>query len=92
MSESSFFTYKGRPLVRSGNEMYYGSMGDKFVTKLTIRESEKFQDVDIPTKVMVQLGPTGTEAVDLTKIRKGEMQSLYEALDTAYVWLAKELF
>ncbi|MBQ8171704.1 MAG: hypothetical protein IJZ95_06940 [Oscillospiraceae bacterium] len=92
MAESNFFYYRGFPLVRSGNEMYYGSMGDKFVTKLTIRESEKFQDVDIPTKVMVQLVPTGTEAVDLTKIRKGEMSSLYEALDTAYVWLAKELF
>lgn len=92
MAESNFFYYRGFPLVRSGNEMYYGSMGDKFVTKLTIRESEKFQDVDIPTKVMVQLVPTGTEEVDLTKIRKGEMSNLYEALDTAYVWLAKELF
>ncbi|MBQ8195950.1 MAG: hypothetical protein IJZ47_11395 [Oscillospiraceae bacterium] len=92
MAENNFFYYRGFPLVRSGNEMYYGSMGDKFVTKLTIRESEKFQDVDIPTKVMVQLVPTGTEAVDLTKIRKGEMTNLYEALDTAYVWLAKELF
>ncbi len=92
MTESNFFYYRGFPLVRSGNEMYYGSMGDKFVTKLTIRESEKFQDVDIPTKVMVQLVPTGTEEVDLSKIRKGEMTNLYEALDTAYVWLAKELF
>lgn len=92
MAENGFFYYRGFPLVRSGNEMYYGSMGDKFVTKLTVRGSEKFQDVDIPTKVMVQLVPTGTEEVDLSKIRKGEMNSLYEALDTAYVWLAKELF
>ncbi len=92
MAESNFFYYRGFPLVRSGNEMYYGSMGDRFVTKLTIRESEKHQDVDIPTKVMVQLVPTGADAADFTKIRKGEMSSLYEALDTAYVWLAKELF
>lgn len=92
MAESNFFYYRGFPLVRKGNEMYYGSMGDKFVTKLTIRESEKRNDVDIPTKVMVQLVPTGTEAVDMTKIRKGEMSDLYEALDTAYVWLSKELF
>ena len=92
MAENNFFYYRGFPLVRSGNEMYYGSMGDKFVTKLTIRESEKLNDVDIPTKVMVQLVPTGTEAVDMTKIRKGEMSDLYEALDTAFVWLSKELF
>ncbi len=92
MTESNFFYYRGFPLVRSGNEMYYGSMGDKFVTRLTIRESKKLHDVDVPTKVMVQLMPTGTDAVDLTKIRKGEMSSLYEALDTAHVWLTKELF
>ena len=92
MAESNFIYYRGFPMVRSGNEIYYGSMGDKFVTRLTIRESETFKDAEIPTKVMVQLVPTGTEPVDLTKIRKGEMNSLYEALDTAYVWLSKELF
>ena len=92
MAESNFVYYRGFPLVRSGNEIYYGSMGDKVVTKLTIRESETFKDGEIPTKVMVQMVPTGTEPVDLTKIRKGEMGSLYDALDTAYVWLSKELF
>lgn len=92
MSESEFFYYRGFPLVRSGNEMYYGSMGDRFVTRLTVRETERIHDEDVPTKVMVQLVPTGTEAVDLSKIRKGEMSGFYEALDTAYVWLAKELF
>ena len=41
MAESNFIYYRGFPMVRSGNEIYYGSMGDRFVTKLTIRESEK---------------------------------------------------
>ena len=80
MAESNFIYYRGFPMVRSGNEIYYGSMGDRFVTKLTIRESEKYKDAEIPTPE------------DLAKIRKGEMNSLYEALDTAHVWLTKELF
>ena len=92
MSDTNFLYYRGFPLVRSGNEIYYGSMGDKFVTRLTIQESKKISDRELPTKVMVQMVPTGTEAVDLSKIRKGEMDSLYEALDTAYFWLSKELF
>lgn len=92
MAEGNFFYYRGFPLVRSGNEIYYGSMGDKFVTKLTIRESEKFKDSEMPTKVMVQMVPTQMEPDLLSKVRKGEMNSLYEALDTAYVWLSKELF
>lgn len=92
MAEGNFFYYRGFPLVRSGNEIYYGSMGDKFVTKLTIRESESFKDSEMPTKVMVQMVPTQMEPDLLSKVRKGEMNSLYEALDTAYVWLTKELF
>ncbi len=92
MAEGNFFYYRGFPLVRSGNEIYYGSMGDKFVTRLTIRESEKFKDSEMPTKVMVQMVPTQMEPDLLSKVRKGEMNSLYEALDTAYVWLSKELF
>lgn len=92
MAEGNFFYYRGFPLVRSGNEIYYGSMGDKFVTRLTIRESEKFKDSEMPTKVMVQMVPTQMEPDLLSKVRKGEMNSLYEALDTAHVWLTKELF
>ena len=92
MAEGNFFYYRGFPLVRSGNEIYYGSMGDMFVTRLTIRESEKFKDSEMPTKVMVQMVPTQMEPDLLSKVRKGEMNSLYEALDTAYVWLSKELF
>ena len=92
MAEGNFFYYRGFPLVRSGNEIYYGSMGDKFVTRLTIRESEKFKDSEMPTKVMVQMVPTQMEPDLLSKVRKGEMNSLYEALDPAYVWLSKELF
>ena len=85
MAESNFIYYRGFPI-------YYGSMGDRFVTKLTIRESEKYKDAEIPTKVMVQMIPTSPTPEDLAKIRKGEMNSLYEALDTAHVWLTKELF
>lgn len=92
MAESNFFYYRGFPMVRSGKEIYYGSMGDRFVTKLTIQECESLNDSEIPTKVMVQMVPTGTDPGDFAKMRKGVMNSLYEALDTAYVWLSKELF
>ena len=69
MAESNFIYYRGFTMVRSGNEIYYGSMGDRFVTKLTIRESEKYKDAEIPTKVMVQMIPTSPTPEDLAKIR-----------------------
>ncbi len=89
MAEEKFFYYRGFPLVRKGNEIYYGSMGDSFVTKLTIRETENLNGKELPSNVMVQLMPTNG---DFSKAKKGNMNSLYEALDTAYVWLSKELF
>ena len=35
-NEKEFLTYKGRPLVRKGNEIYYGDMSEKYVILLQI--------------------------------------------------------
>ena len=31
-----FLTYKGKPLVRKGNEIYYGDMSEKYVIKFDV--------------------------------------------------------
>ena len=43
MAQSDFLTYKGRPLVRSGDTIYYGSSSEKYVIMLQIlsKKSEK---------------------------------------------------
>lgn len=38
---SEFLTYKGRPLVRCGDTIYYGSMTEKFVIKLEIKPRKR---------------------------------------------------
>ena len=53
--KNAFLTYKGKPLVRQGNTLYYGNMYDPFVVMLTISKSEKKGDLDIAEKVRVQL-------------------------------------
>ncbi len=53
--KNAFLTYKGKPLVRQGNTLYYGNMYDPFVVMLTITKSEKKGDLDIAEKVRVQL-------------------------------------
>ena len=42
--------YKGRPLVRSGNTIYYGSMGDKCVAMLQIMDSSSKKDLEVAGK------------------------------------------
>ena len=47
--------YKGHPLQRAGNIVYYGSMTDKYVIMLQIMDTKKVKDLDVATKVSVQL-------------------------------------
>ena len=48
MSEvKEYLTYKGKPLVRCKDTIYYGNMSDEYVIKLDIIESEKSGDIDV---------------------------------------------
>ena len=55
MADSNFLTYKGKPLVRKGNIIYYGNMADPFVIMISVADSHKVHGVDIADKVTVQL-------------------------------------
>ena len=55
MSEQNGLTYKGHPLMRKDNMVYYGSMADKYIVIMQILESKDFQDMSLATKVSVQL-------------------------------------
>ena len=85
-----FFTYKGLPLVRKDNVIYFGNMSDKFVAMLTILSTRKVQDLEIADKTKVQLMATDPHVPATEVIAKtSERGSLYEALDVASIWLAK---
>ena len=90
MADSKVFFYRGFPLIRNGNTIFYGSSGDSFATRLTIKDTRKVNDLDVPNKIMVQLLPRNVE--DMAKGKKGEFSGLYDALDAAYVWLNEALF
>lgn len=86
-----FFTFKGLPLVRKGNEIYYGHMADEFVTKITVLSTHKVKDIDVADKVKVQLLPTPKHmsTMDPTKLKACEKEGLYDALDIASEWLSR---
>ncbi len=84
-----FFENKATPLVRKGNELYYGSMGDKEVVYMQIAASEKQGDVDVATKVRVYRMLTDENVPVMERITKTtEKKSLFEAIDLAHDWLA----
>ena len=44
-------TYKGKPLVRKDNELYYGCMTDPYVLYLQIQSTKTVGGVDVADKV-----------------------------------------
>ena len=47
--------YKNHPLRRVDNLIYYGSMADEYIVMLQILDTKKEKDMDVATKVSVQL-------------------------------------
>lgn len=85
-------SYKGYPLRRKDNLIYYGSMGDKYIIMIQILDSKKEQDLDVATKVSVQLQLTDPDLKSRDRVvKKSEKESLYAAMDVAAVWLERAL-
>lgn len=92
MAEEKVLMYKGHPLMRKDNLIYYGSMADTHIVMLQILETKKMGDTDIATRVSVQLQLTDPSARSRDRIvKKGEKAGLYTALDFGSVWLTRAL-
>ena len=93
MSEKNeLLMYKGRPLMRKDNIVYYGSMADSHIVMLQILETQKEGDLDLATKVSVQLQLTDPAAKSRDRIvKKREKDGFYTALDVGCVWLERAL-
>ena len=92
MAKSVKLEYKGRPLRRKDNLIYYGSMTDKYISMLQILETKKVKDMDVASKVSVQLQLTDPEIKSRDRVvKKSEKDSLYAAMDVASVWLERAL-
>ena len=84
--------YKGRPLMRKDNFIYYGSMADPYIVILQVLESKDFQDLSLATKVSVQLQLTDQTVRSKDRIlKKSEKDGFYTALDVGCVWLERAL-
>ena len=85
--KKEFLTYKGKPLVRQGNTIYYGDMADDYVIMMQILAKKEVGDKDkaeVASKVSVQLLSTDPNA---SMKEKG----LYAAMDIAEIWLQRAL-
>lgn len=85
-------TYKGHPLMRKDNIIYYGSMSDKYIIMMQVLSSSPLEDVKLSGKVLVQLQFTDPDISAKDRIVKSaERVGLWTAVDLASVWLERAL-
>lgn len=85
-------TYKGHPLMRKDNLIYYGSMADEYIVMLQVMDTTNVKDLSVATKVSVQLQKTDPNCKARDRVvKKSEKDGFYTALDVGSVWLERAL-
>lgn len=81
--------YKGRPVVRDGNKLYFGEPYNRFMVVFTVLQNVN----DVPARILVQLQNTDPAlAMSSEKIVKEvERKNLFDAFEIGSIWLEKAL-
>ena len=92
MQNNQGLIYKNHPLRRIGNMIYYGTMAEPYIIMMQVKETRKEKDLDVATKVSVELQRTAKDLRSRDRIvKKSEKSSLYEAMDVSAIWLERAL-
>ena len=88
INNEEFLEYKGRPLVRKDNDIYYGDLSDEYhVFMMIMAEAPTSKGVDVPAgTIMVQLLNSETQKPEKQQIIT---TGLAEAFDFADAWLTR---
>ncbi|MDR2655319.1 MAG: hypothetical protein LBC56_04490 [Oscillospiraceae bacterium] len=88
-TEAGTLKFKDRPLVRSGDLLYYGNPNDKFIVRIDIIAKKRENNLERATKVSVELLDISGKREKTVK--KSERHGLYDALDIGGIWLDRSL-
>ena len=91
-NENLPLSYKGHPLRRKDNLIYYGTMAEKYIIMLQVLSAKEQNGLSIANKVSVQLQLTDPDLKSRDRVvKKSEKDSLYAAMDVAAVGLDRAL-
>ncbi len=82
----SYLEYKGRPLVREGNFIYYGNMDDDYVLLFTVMTTTEFMGHEVPDMIVVQILSTKE---NMKIVKQDVTRGFYDAFDKGVIWLER---
>ena len=82
-------TYKGRPVVRDANKLYFGEPQNPYLVVLTVLQNVN----DVPSRILVQLQSTDPALAFSNEkiVKEAERKNLFDAFEIASLWLEKQL-
>jgi len=81
LKDKEYIEYKGLPLVKDGDVIYYGYANAKYILRLDIIMKDPQGN---PSMIFITICPTN----DMTKVIKQSTKTgLYDALDLGAEWL-----
>ncbi len=85
--------YKGRPLVRSKNDIYYGNPQDPYVIFMQVLSTTKTQQgASIADRIHITLLSTDTAKPPIERmLKQSDKNGLFNALDIGSIWLERAL-
>ena len=90
--KSGILTYKGHPLRRKDNLIYYGSMADKYIVMIQVMNTEKDGSLELANKVHLQLQLTDPDLKSRDRVvKKSDLPDLFSAVDMGSIWLMRAL-
>ena len=85
-----FMTYKGRPVVRNGKTIYYGSMANEYVVMMNVMAENERDGATVATAIRCYLMKTDKSLSPMdAMVQNGERNSLFGALELAAAWLSR---
>lgn len=84
--------YKGKPLVRKDNLIFYGNPADKYIVAFVLSDFKKVGETEVAGKVDILLQQNDTYMNIKNKmIKKAERTDLWSAMDIGAFWLEDAL-
>lgn len=90
--KSNVLTYKGHPLRRKDNLIYYGSMADKYIIVIQVMSTEKDGSLEVANRAHLELQFTDPDLKSRDRVvKKNDLPDLFSAIDMGSIWLMRAL-